>query len=201
MSFPMLVAKDGFLIDTRLYLFIKTGIRETQHQTVCPRLIHNTYLSDNSLVMIGIIEAFYPTDIRLVYRREADAAIVTQLKLTYPIMDMIIIIRIILESIEFIRQSVLQRLSPVDITLVCMKRAIRIGRIEKPGPTMLVCHHIHDSSQCIRSEFYRNHSFIYFNAIGKVHRNIVQAESSTGSFLRYSIDENLDVLPAEPIQH
>ena len=146
MSFPMLVAKNGFLIDTRLYLFIKTGIRETQHQTICPRLIHNTYLSDNSLVMIGIIEALYPTDIRLVYRREADAAIVTQLKLTHPIMDMIIIVRIILESIEFIRQSVLQRLSPVDITLVRMKRAIRIGRIEKPGTTMLVCHHIHNTS-------------------------------------------------------
>ena len=59
MAFTMLLTVYDFLADTGLYILIHVRIGETQQQTVRPRLVYKTNLSDNGFVMICIVEALY----------------------------------------------------------------------------------------------------------------------------------------------
>ena len=82
-----------------------------------------------------------------------------------------------------------------------IERAVRIRSIQEPVPAFLVGNDVDDTSNGIRSETYGNHTFIYLYTVGKAHRNIVQAEGASHTFLRHTVNEHLDVLSAKTVQH
>ena len=49
----------NLLSDSGLDILIHVGISETNHESVCPAFIHKADFTDNRLIMIGIVEAFY----------------------------------------------------------------------------------------------------------------------------------------------
>ena len=51
------------------------------------------------------------------------------------------------------------------------------------------------------SEAHRHYAFIHFNTVGKIHRDIVQPERASDTFLRNTVDKHLYVFPAEAVQH
>ena len=114
---------------------------------------------------------------------------------------MVVIVRIVLESIDFIAETILESLSEIDIRTVGIERTIRIRSIQEPVPAFLVGDNIDDPANGIRSKAYGNYPFIYLYTVSEVHRDIVQAEGAPDSFLRHPVNEYLDVLSAEAVQH
>ena len=107
MTFTMLLTVYDFLTDTGLYILIHVRIGETQQQTIRPFLIYKTNLSDNGLVMVRIVEALYAH--LLIPVNSAG------FEIFYRCLYMIVVIRIILESIDFISKTILEGLSEVDV--------------------------------------------------------------------------------------
>ena len=70
-----------------------------------------------------------------------------------------------------------------------------------PFRSGLVGYDVDYSSDCIRSEGYRNHSFVDLYAFSKIYRYVVNVECSSGTFLGHSVDEDFYMFPAESVQH
>ena len=117
------------------------------------------------------------------------------------IVYVIIIVREVLERVDFIRQPVLKSLSKIDIRFMGIERTVGIRSVQMPSPAAFVGHDIDDTSQSIRAESYGNYTFIYFDAFGEIDRNVIDVESRTGSFLWYSVDEYLYVFTRKTVQH
>ena len=84
---------------------------------------------------------------------------------------------------------------------MCIKRTIRVGCIQEPATALLVSNNIDDTANSIGTEPHRHYPFINLNPVGKIHRNIIQSERVSHSFLWYTVNEYLNVLPAESVQH
>ena len=123
MPLAMFIPIDRLLADTRLDVLIHVRIGEAQHQAVCPRLIDESHLAHDGLVMIRIVETLYTLLVLRIYPSR-DRAVGLEFKMfdigIYPI----IVIRIVLEGIHFIRQSVLERLPEVYIRLMRIERTV-----------------------------------------------------------------------------
>ena len=117
------------------------------------------------------------------------------------IVYVIIIVREVLERVDFIRQPVLKSLSKIDIRFMGIERTVGIRSVQMPSPAAFVGHDIDDTSQSIRAESYGNYTFIYFDAFGEVDRNVIDVESRTGSFLRHSVDKYLHMFARKTVQH
>ena len=114
---------------------------------------------------------------------------------------MIIVVRIVLESIDFISKSVIESLSEVGVCLVGIERSVRIRCIQKPTLAFFVGDNINDTTNGVRTKTYRYYTFIYFDAIGKVHGDIIQSKRASHPLLRYAINKYLDVLTTETVKH
>lgn len=159
MAETVLLPEDGLLPNTGLDVLVHVRPNEAQHQAVGPRLVHKARLSDDGLVMIRVIEALHAYQLLLV-----EAA---RLEVQYGSVDVIIIVRVVLESVHLIGKTVFERLSEMDVRLVRVKRAIGVGRVDEPSATLLARNDIDDAADGIRPEAHRHHTFIYFNTLGK----------------------------------
>ena len=200
MPLAMLVPIDRLLADTRLDVLIHVRIGEAQHQAIGPRLIDKPHLAHDGLVMIRIVETLYTLLVLRIYPSR-DRAVGLEFKMfdigIYPI----IVIRIVLEGIHFIRQSVLERLPEVYIRLMRIERTIGIGSIRKPSLALLLRNDIDHTTDSIRPKAYGHHALIDLDALGKVHGDVIQSEGTAHAFLRNPVDEHFDMLPAEAIHH
>ena len=117
----MLLAVNDFLAYTSLYVLVHIGVGETQQQAVRPFLVYDPQFADDGFVVVGVVETFYPFLLASV-----DAS---GLEVFYRSVHVVIIIRIVLESIDFVGESVFERLSEIHVRLVRIERAIGIGGI------------------------------------------------------------------------
>ena len=85
--------------------------------------------------------------------------------------------------------------------LVRIERAVGIRRIDEPPAAFLVGDNVYYAADSVGSEAYGDDTFIHFYAVGEVHGDVVQAERRAHSLLRHSVDEHLDVLAAEAVEH
>ena len=121
MSFAVFLPVNDFLAHTGLYVLVHIGVGETQQQAVCPFLVYDTQLTDDGFVVVGIVEAFHTFLFASV-----DAS---GLEVFHRSVHVVIIIRIVLEGIDFVSESVFERLSEIHVRLVRIERAIGIGGI------------------------------------------------------------------------
>ena len=196
----MLVAIDRHLAYTGLHFLIHVRIGKAKHQAVCPCLVYDTQLPYDGFIMIGIIETFHPYLVACidVCRHRSVRLEVEYLHIG---VHVIVVVRIVLESINLIREAILKGLSEVHIRLMRIKRAIRIRGIRKPAVALLLGDDIHHTSNGIRAKTDRYHAFIDFDTLGKVHRDIVQSKGTSHPFLRHAINKHLDMLSAEAVHH
>ena len=143
--------------------------------------------------MVSVVETLYTYPLILI-----DSA---GFKIFYRSIYMIIVVRIVLESIDLVSEPVTESLSEIDIRFMCIERTVGVGSIQKPTLTFLVGDDIDHSANGIRTETYRYHPFVYFDAVGKVYRDVVQAERASYTFLWYTVNKHLDVLAAKTVQH
>ena len=97
-SFTMFLTEDYILINSRLNFLIEIGLVEAEYQSVCPAFVHDSYFPDNSLVVECVVESFYVVDLFLV--RTFSNTVVA--KFGDIVIDVIIIVRIVLEGIDFV---------------------------------------------------------------------------------------------------
>ena len=192
-SLAVLLSVHYVLTHPGLYILVHIGIGETEHQTVGPLLVDNAHLADNRLIMVGIVETLYAYFLVTVYP--------ARFKVFHRSVDVIVIVRIILERIDFVRKTVLKGLPEVYVGFMRIERTVRVGRIQKPAAAFLVRNDIDNSADSIRSEAHRHYAFIHFDTVGKIHRDIVQPERASDTFLRNTVNKHLYVFPAEAVQH
>ena len=113
----------------------------------------------------------------------------------------IIVIRIVLESVDLIGETIIQCLPEVDIRFMCIERSVRVGSIEEPVTAFFIRHDIDNPADRIRPESNGYDSFIDFDTFGKIDRNVIECKRISDTFLRYAVDKHLHMLPAETIQH
>ena len=194
-SFAVFLPEYGFLSHTRLYLLVHVGVGESEHQTVGPVFIFYSDFGYDGFVVIGVVKPFYP--FRLFGIEIGRPVFFVTF---YRGIDVIVVVRVVLECVYFIRETVFERLTEIDIRLMCVKRAVRIRCVDKPISALFVGNDIDDSTQSIGSEPYGHDAFVYFDAVGKVYGDIIQPERAADSFLRHAIDEDFHVFPAEPVK-
>ena len=121
MSFAVFLPVNDFLAYTGLYVLIHIRIGETQQQAVRPFLVYDPQFADDGFIVVGIVETFHPFLLASV-----DAS---GLEVFYRSVHVVIIIRLVLEGIDFVSESVFERLSEIHVRLVRIERAIGIGGI------------------------------------------------------------------------
>ena len=193
MSEAVLLAEDGFLAHTGLYVLVHLRPDEAQHQAVGPGLVHEARLGNDGLVVIRIVEA---ADAHQLFVAEA-----ARFEVQYGGIDTIVVVRIVLESVQLVGEAVAESLPEADVGLVRIERAVRVGCVEKPAAALFARHDVDDSADGVRAEAYGHHTFIYLDALGKADGDVVQAERAACALLRDAVDEHLDVLAAEAIHH
>ena len=195
-----LLAEHRFLIHTRLYFLVEVGISQTEHQAVGPGLSREAQLCDDSFIVELVVETFHPI-LLSVLRREIDASVFHDLETAYLVVDVIIVVRKVLECIDFVSEAVGECLAEIHVRLVRVEGSVRVGCIQEPVALTLVGHDVDYSPDGIRTESYGDDSFIDLNPFRIVDRNVIDVESRSGSFLRYAVDEHLHMVSAESVQH
>ena len=110
------------------------------------------------------------------------------------------VVRIVLESVDFVSQSILEGLSEVDVRFMCIERAVRVGCVQKPVFPVFIGYDIDNSAQGIRPEPDRHYATVHFDAGSKVNGNVVQSERTSYALLRHSVNKQLDVLAGKSVQ-
>ena len=91
-------------------------------------------------------------------------------------------------------------MAEIDVRLVCVERAVAVGCVQTPAVPPFFGHDVDYASQGVGAEPYWHHSLVDFYALGEVHGQVVDVQRCSGSLLRYSVDEHLDVLPGEAVK-
>lgn len=143
--------------------------------------------------MVGIVETFHAF---FVFRIEPSG-----FEILHRGIHVIIVVRIVLESIDLVGETVIQRLPEVDIRFMGIERSVGIGGIEEPVTALFIRHDIDHAADGIRPEADRNNAFVDFDAFSKIDRDIVQRKRIADSFLRHAVDKHLHMFSAESVQH
>ena len=111
MSFAVFFSEYDVLVYAGLYFLIEMRIVESHHQAVCPRLVYQTDFSDNRFIVELVIKTLYVVYLVAVgiFRNSVFS------ELGDIIINVIIVVRKVLESVYFVHQSVSERLPEVDI--------------------------------------------------------------------------------------
>lgn len=193
MTVTVFFSEHCLLAHTGLYVLIHMRIGEPHHQPVCPRFACDTRFRYDRLIVIIVVEAAHSHLLRLV-----EAA---RIEILYGSVHPVVVVRIVLESIDLIGETVLQGLSEVYVRLVRVERAVRIGGIGEPPARLFLCHDVDDPAQRVGTEPYGDDTFVHLNALGEAHRDVVKSERTPHTFLRNSVDEHLYMLAAETVDH
>ena len=197
MPFTMLFAKDGILPYARLHVLIHIGIGEAKQQTVCPGLVDHADLSDDRLIVISIVETLHSLGLLAVET--------AGLEILHRRVHPIVVVRIVLESVDLVCETIRQCLSEIDVRLMRVERSIRVGGVEEPTvliarATALLGDDVDHATYGVRPEADRHDALVDFDPLREVGRDIVQPERAADALLRHAIDENLDMLATEAIQ-
>ena len=120
MSFAVLLAEDDLLINAGLDLLVEVRPREPQYKSVGPFFIDNAELAYDDLVVKGIVEASDMLHVVLVHGEFMDRTVGLHFEFSYPVVDIIIIVRIVLEGFDFVHETAFGRLPETQI------RAVRV---------------------------------------------------------------------------
>ena len=140
MSLAVFLSKYCLLAHSCLNLLVHIGISKTEKQTVGKGFPHPTHFSDDSLIVVSVIETFYMLNLLFV------GGIAIGRKMSDIRIHIIIIVGIVLKCINLIHQSASESLSEIDIRLMRIKRTIRIRSIQKPFSLLLIRYNIDDAS-------------------------------------------------------
>ena len=121
-AMTMFLAEYDFLVHSILYFFVEMRVGHIKHQPVGPAFPGNSDFSDDRFVVECIIESFYTLYIIFI----ADRRIVFVVELFHPVVDIVIIVRVILIRIDFVCQSVSETLPEVYIRFMRVERAVRV---------------------------------------------------------------------------
>ena len=69
-----------------------------------------------------------------------------------------------------------------------------------PAASAFFGNYIDHASESVASEAYRYHSLVHLDPLSEIDRQIVDVQCSPGTFLRYSVDEDLHMLAGETVQ-
>ena len=122
-------------------------------------------------------------------------------KVLHRSIHIVIIIRIILENVDLIRESAPESLSEVHIRFMRIERPVWIRSIQEPFVPVLLGDDIDNTSDSVCSETHRYHTLIDLYTLGIIHRNVIQSERTADTFLRNPIDKDLDMLAGKSIHH
>ena len=190
------LAEDGVLPHPSLYLLVHVRVGDAQHQAVGPGLPGKSRLGHDSLVVVGVVEPLHPEYLVGDDRR---AVVVPLLHMVG--IDLVVVVRVVLEGVDFVGKSVFEALPEVHVRLVGVERAVGVGRVEKPVAALLVGDDVDYPADGVGTESHRHHSLVHLDALGKVYRDIVQPERTAHSLLRHPVDKHLHVLAAEAVEH
>ena len=151
--------------------------------------------------MKSVIETLNTFYIRLVNRMFGHRPVGIDSKGPYPVVDVVVIVRIVLERIDLIKQAAFEFVRNVEVGLMRVKRTKTIGGINRKAINILLGHYIHHSANSISTETYRNHTLIDLDTLGIINRQVIKAESRTRTFLWHTVDKDFNVAAAEAIQH
>ena len=146
--------------------------------------------------MVGVVEAADTADVGVV-----DGGCAVLVENLHRGIDLVTVVRIVLEQVHLVHESAAEGLPEIDVGLVRVERAVGVGRIHEPFAAGLAGDNVYHASQRVCAEPHRDNPLIDLYALGEVHWYVVQTERAAYTFLRYSVDEDLDVLPAEPVKH
>ena len=103
----MLLPIYNLLTYACLYIFVHIGVGKTKHQPICPFLVYYSEFTNNGFIMIGIVETLHTH--LLISVNSAG------FEIFYRRIHIVVVIRIVLESIDFISKSVIESLSEVGV--------------------------------------------------------------------------------------
>ena len=200
-SLAVFLSEDDLLINARLDLLVEIGIRKAQHQPVGPLLAHEADLAHHDLVVERIVESADALHVVLVHREFVHRSVLPDLELPHPVVDVIVVVRIVLESVDFVHEAALESLPEIDVGAVRIERSVGVGGIGEPAAAVFVRNDIHHASDGVGPELHGNHALVDLDAFGEIDRYVVQVESRTCPLLRHSVNEDFDMFPAESVQH
>ena len=196
-ALAVFLPEDDVLVDACLYLLVIIGPGEAQHQAVGPGLACHAQLANHRLVVEAVVESLDVVNLAGVGVL-GDAVVA---ELGDVVVDVIVVVRQVLEGVNLIREAVLQCLAEAGVRLVGVERAIRVGGIQVPALALFGGDDIDHAAQRVRAEAHGNHAFVDLDALGIVHRQVVEVERLPCPFLRHPINEDLDMAAAEAVQH
>ena len=193
MAVTVLLAEHSLLPYAGLYVLIHVRPGESEQQAVGPRLVHEAHLGHYSLVMVGVVKAFYAVKLLGIKAVRGEVE--------HRGVNVVIVVGVILEGVYLVGKAATEGLTEVDVRLVRIERAVGIRRIDEPPAAFLVGDNVDYAADSVGSEAYGDDTFIHFYAVGEVHGDVVQAERRAHSLLLHAVDEHLYVLAAEAVEH
>ena len=114
----MLFTIDRCLTDTRLNLLIDLGVGECEHQSVSPRTIDHTHLSEDRFIMVIVVKTFHPFQLFGIQP--------ACLKILHRRIHPIAVVGIVLKCLNLIHPPIFPILPEMQIGFVCIERAVGI---------------------------------------------------------------------------
>ena len=118
MAVTVLLSVDDFLTHTGLNLLIHVRPCETDEQAVGPCFVYKAEFAYDGLVMICVVEAFHTVELAVIHS--------ACLEIFNRGVDRIVIVRIILERVDFIFETGVESLAEVYIRFVGIERTIGV---------------------------------------------------------------------------
>ena len=193
MAVTVLLSVDSLLPNAGLHVLVHVRIGEAQHHAVGPGPARESHFGHHRLVMIRVVEAAHAVE-RL--RVEAVCG-----EVEHGRVNVEVVVRIVLEGVYLVHEAVSERLAEVYVRLVGVERAVRISRVDKPAAPLPVGHDVDYAAYGVGAEAHGYHALVHLYAVGEVHGDVVQPERAAHALLRHSVDEHLDVLAAEAVEH
>lgn len=147
------------------------------------------------------MEAADPADILFVDRQPDDRPVLLHLELPHPVVDPVVVVRVVLEGVDLPREALFGALSGVEVRAVGVERSVGVGGVGEPAAALFPRDDVDHTADGVRPELHRNDPLVDLDALGIVHRDVVQVEGRRGPLLRDAVDEDLDVAAAEAVEH
>ena len=109
-AFAVFLPEDDVLVDAGLYFFVEVAVCEVQHQAVGPGFVHQAYFGDDGFVVEAVVEAAQAVDAAAVGGLEAVGG-----KFGDVVVDVVVVVRQVLEGVEFVGEAVAEGLPEVEV--------------------------------------------------------------------------------------
>ena len=183
-------AKHDFHQVGILYLCILVGVVEPKHQLVCPFLVHQTYLEDDRLVVVSVVETTKPS---LVLAHGIGFQ-VSPLRLY-----LIVVVAIVLIGVQAQGQALLACPSQGEIAAMGVEGSVAVAGVHI-GMGRVVGHDVDGTAEGISSEVHGHHALVDLDAVGKAGRDVVDTETGRCAIHRHTVDKEFHMLARETVE-